>query len=108
MDADRRRLSLSLKRVEEGEVPRPRPEGAPQLGLSEEVFADDRRASGGDELEAEAGAEPEAGFEPEAESEPAPEPAQEADPAVEAEAPGEAPQAESEPVSDADPARETA
>src|SRR5213594_3286422 len=36
MDAERRRLSLSLKRVEEGEQPRPRPEGAPELGLSEE------------------------------------------------------------------------
>src|SRR5438093_4587363 len=40
MDADRRRLSLSLKRVEEGEQPRPRPEGAPELALSEEVFAE--------------------------------------------------------------------
>jgi small subunit ribosomal protein S1 len=40
MDADRRRLSLSLKRVEDGEIPRPRPEGAPPLALSEEVFAD--------------------------------------------------------------------
>ncbi len=48
MDADRRRLSLSLKRVEPGEVPRPRPEGAPQLGLSEEVFADEGRAAGAD------------------------------------------------------------
>ncbi|MER3412607.1 MAG: 30S ribosomal protein S1, partial [Thermoleophilia bacterium] len=38
MDAERRRLSLSLKRVAEGEVPRPRPEGAPPLALSEEVF----------------------------------------------------------------------
>ncbi len=41
MDADRRRLSLSLKRVAEGEVPRPRPEGAPPLALSEEVFAEE-------------------------------------------------------------------
>ena len=41
MDAERRRLSLSLKRVE-GEEPRPRPEGAPPLRLSEEVFSEKR------------------------------------------------------------------
>jgi len=41
MDAERRRLSLSLKRVE-GEEPRPRPEGAPPLRLSEEVFSEAR------------------------------------------------------------------
>jgi small subunit ribosomal protein S1 len=41
MDAERRRLSLSLKRVE-GEEPRPRPEGAPPLRLSEEVFTEPR------------------------------------------------------------------
>jgi small subunit ribosomal protein S1 len=41
MDADRRRLSLSLKRVAEGELPRPRPEGAPPLALSEEVFTEE-------------------------------------------------------------------
>jgi small subunit ribosomal protein S1 len=44
MDADRRRLSLSLKRVE-GEEPRPRPEGAPPLRLSEEVFSETRGRS---------------------------------------------------------------
>jgi small subunit ribosomal protein S1 len=38
MDPERRRLSLSLKRVEEGEGPSG--EAAPDLGLSEEVFAD--------------------------------------------------------------------
>ncbi len=41
MDAERRRLSLSLKRIEDGEAPQPRPEGAPPLALSEEVFTDD-------------------------------------------------------------------
>ena len=41
MDAERRRLSLSLKRVE-GEQVRPRPEGVPLLDLSEEVFAESR------------------------------------------------------------------
>jgi small subunit ribosomal protein S1 len=45
VDADRRRLSLSLKRVEEGEEVQPLPGGAvlpsrPQIDLSEEVFAD--------------------------------------------------------------------
>src|SRR5439155_12125304 len=40
VDAERRRLSLSLKRVEEGEQIQPRPEGAPQLDLSEDVFAE--------------------------------------------------------------------
>jgi small subunit ribosomal protein S1 len=39
MDAERRRLSLSLKRVEEGEPVRGQ-EGAAPLGLSEEVFTE--------------------------------------------------------------------
>src|SRR6516165_5382533 len=53
MDAERRRLSLSLKRVE-GEEPRPRPEGAPPLRLSEEVFSDTRTPVVEDELDIEA------------------------------------------------------
>jgi small subunit ribosomal protein S1 len=40
VDAERRRLSLSLKRVEEGEAPQPPPEGIPALDLSEDVFAE--------------------------------------------------------------------
>jgi small subunit ribosomal protein S1 len=43
IDADRRRLSLSLKRVEEGETVQPRADGAPlaaNLDLSEDVFGD--------------------------------------------------------------------
>ncbi|HXV34716.1 MAG TPA: 30S ribosomal protein S1 [Gaiellaceae bacterium] len=41
MDAERRRLSLSLKRVEEGEAVRPGLGGEPpDLGLSEEVFVE--------------------------------------------------------------------
>ena len=46
VDAERRRLSLSLKRVEDGSVPKPRADGgesihtAPDLGLSEDVFAE--------------------------------------------------------------------
>jgi hypothetical protein len=45
MDAERRRLSLSLKRVEDGESIRsPLGEGAPELGLSEEVFSEGETA----------------------------------------------------------------
>src|SRR5213595_340379 len=40
VDAERRRLSLSLKRVEDGELPQPPPEGVPALDLSEDVFAE--------------------------------------------------------------------
>jgi small subunit ribosomal protein S1 len=68
MDAERRRLSLSLKRVEEGEATRPGiGEDAPDLGLSEEVFVEGAT----DEV---APVEPEAeALEPEAvEPEPAP------------------------------------
>ena len=41
MDAERRRLSLSLKRVEEGEAAQPRRRDAPPLALSEEVFTEE-------------------------------------------------------------------
>jgi small subunit ribosomal protein S1 len=53
MDADRRRLSLSLKRVEEGDVPRD-DSGALALGLSEEVFSEEggEPAAAPEELEA--------------------------------------------------------
>jgi small subunit ribosomal protein S1 len=117
VDAERRRLSLSLKRVEDGSVPRPRADGAesvhtaPELDLSEEVFAD-RPA----EAEAEAEVEPEPEPEPEAEAEteaavqaeaepepeaapePEPEPEAEAAPESEAEAAQEEPAAEDEAV----------
>jgi small subunit ribosomal protein S1 len=64
MDAERRRLSLSLKRVEEGEAARPGigDEATPELGLSEEVFAEETEA-----------AEPEAAEEPAAEAAAVPE-----------------------------------
>ncbi|HEU5245358.1 MAG TPA: S1 RNA-binding domain-containing protein, partial [Gaiellaceae bacterium] len=88
VDADRRRLSLSLKRVEEGMPVQPMPgEEAepPALGLSDEVFADEVPAAEALEVptvEAEPEPEPEvAAEEPEAEAEA--EPAAE----VEAEAP---------------------
>ena len=41
MDAERRRLSLSLKRVEDIEGGQPRAEDAPPLALSEEVFSEE-------------------------------------------------------------------
>jgi small subunit ribosomal protein S1 len=82
VDAERRRLSLSLKRVEEGEVLQPPPEGVPALDLSETVFSD-RPAIEVEELEVE-GLEVEglAEGEDEAEVEPAfePEPAEAAQP----------------------------
>jgi small subunit ribosomal protein S1 len=49
MDPERRRLSLSLKRVDDGEPARGVGEAAPDLGLSEEVFAE----SEGDSIPAE-------------------------------------------------------
>nr|MBA2460471.1 hypothetical protein [Actinomycetota bacterium] len=56
-DADRRRLSLSLKRVEEGAQPLPRADGAesvhmtPKLDLSEDVFPASASASDADAAE---------------------------------------------------------
>jgi len=51
VDADRRRLSLSLKRVDEGDDVQPRADGQPletpappQIDLSDEVFADEPQA----------------------------------------------------------------
>jgi small subunit ribosomal protein S1 len=70
VDAERRRLSLSMKRVEGGQ---PEAEGdadegsqlTPNLGLSEEVFAEGASAP----LAEEAPVEPEAAAEPEPEAE---------------------------------------
>jgi small subunit ribosomal protein S1 len=45
VDAERRRLSLSLKRVENGHTPADEPiTGTPNLDLSEDVFTDARSA----------------------------------------------------------------
>ena len=103
MDAERRRLSLSLKRVEESEGGQPRAEDAPPLALSEEVFSEEPAPPvEADEAEAEKhrrrseAAEPAA--EAEAEEPVAEEPAAE-EPAAEAEAEepaAEAPAAEAE------------
>jgi small subunit ribosomal protein S1 len=84
MDAERRRLSLSLKRVEEGEDVRPGL-SATSLGLSEEVFSEIPEGEGGEgELRAEAEAAAESEPEPESESEPEPEAAAESEPEPEA------------------------
>jgi small subunit ribosomal protein S1 len=56
MDAERRRLSLSLKRVEEGEPVRSL-DGASSLGLSEEVFAESAETPRADAPEHESSAE---------------------------------------------------
>ena len=69
VDADRRRLSLSLKRVEDGMPVQPMPgeEGEPPaLGLSDEVFADEAPAA--EALEAPAEEEPAAAAEDEPKS----------------------------------------
>jgi small subunit ribosomal protein S1 len=94
MDAERRRLSLSLKRVEEGESARPGiGDDAPELGLSDEVFVEGAPAEP-EAFEAEAveelPAEPEPEPEPEAEAGEADEPAAEAEPEVVDEGPAEA------------------
>jgi small subunit ribosomal protein S1 len=85
IDGERRRLSLSLKRVEEGEQPVPRADGAesvhtmPDLILSEEAFPAggavlELQDEAGEEIEADdAEAEAEAVLEAEAEAEPLPE-----------------------------------
>ncbi|MGH3062235.1 MAG: 30S ribosomal protein S1, partial [Gaiellaceae bacterium] len=88
MDAERRRLSLSLKRVEEGESTRPGigEAAAPDLGLSEEVFTEQAPAAEAVEVE-------EAPEAPEAE---AVEVAPESPEAPEAEAAEAAPEAEAE------------
>ena len=118
VDAERRRLSLSLKRVEDGAVPKPRADGSeslhtrPQLDLSEDVFAEtpaaaedeiDVTAAGEAEIvEADAvpDEEPEPASDRSAEAElPSEEPAPQADADAEAELPSEEPEP---PQADAD------
>src|SRR5439155_6220035 len=91
VDGERRRLSLSLKRVEPGETVRPRPDGVelvrPKIDLSEDVFSEAPAALEGDTaVEEEAAAEPEAEAEPQGEAAPELEPEAEADLEPEAEA----------------------
>ena len=108
MDAERRRLSLSLKRVEEGESARPGigEDATPDLGLSEEVFTEQPAA--------EADSPPRLSLPPKPSLQTSPfrgrgrrraevEPAGEAEPVSEAEAVGEP---EEEVVEEAAPAAE--
>jgi small subunit ribosomal protein S1 len=103
VDADRRRLSLSLKRVEDGMPVQPKPgeeAETPALRLSDEVFADEVPAAellepaveqvaapteATPEAEAEIAEEEPAAEEPVAEAEPEPEPEAEAGASDEAE-----------------------
>src|SRR5262249_48546152 len=74
VDAERRRLSLALKRVEDGMPVQPKPgedAAPPALDLSEDVFTEEFAAPVEAEPEAEVAEEPEA--EPVAEAEPEPE-----------------------------------
>jgi small subunit ribosomal protein S1 len=113
IDADRRRLSLSLKRVEEGEAVQPRADGAPlaaNLDLSEDVFGDQAAAVVEDIEVTDEGAIAEGSLEavPEVVEEPEP-PAEE--PAVEepaAEAEAEPEPAAVEPVAEAEAEPEAA
>jgi small subunit ribosomal protein S1 len=96
VDAERRRLSLSLKRVEDGMPVQPKPgeEGErPALGLSDEVFADEVPAAEALEAPAE---EPVAEEAPVADEEPV----TEAEPEAAAEEP--VAEAEAEPEAEAD------
>jgi small subunit ribosomal protein S1 len=102
VDAERRRLSLSMKRVDGDDGDEGADEGSqltPNLGLSEEVFAEGSTAPADATVEAEP--------EPVAEAEPEPEPVAEVEAAPEAEAEPE-PEAEAEPVqvAEAEPAQE--
>jgi small subunit ribosomal protein S1 len=132
VDAERRRLSLSLKRVDDGTQPKPRADGGesvhttPNLDLSEDVFSEapaaaittEESAEGAEEAvdasleaeaEPEADAERAAEAEPEAEAEPAAEAESEAEvePAAEAESAAEAqPEAETQPEPEPEPAAE--
>ena len=102
VDAERRRLSLSLKRVEEGQEPLPRADGGesvhltPNLNLSEDVFpagAVEDAVEAEDAVEGEAVVETDDALETE-------------EPTAEAET-VEAEEAETEPVAEAEPVAET-
>jgi small subunit ribosomal protein S1 len=110
VDAERRRLSLSMKRVDGDGGDEGADEGSqltPNLGLSEEVFAEGSTAPADATAEAAAEPEPVAEAEPVEEAEPEPEPAAEAEAAPDAEAEPE-PEAEAEPapVAEGEPAPE--
>jgi small subunit ribosomal protein S1 len=108
VDAERRRLSLSLKRVEEGQQPLPRADGGesvhltPNLDLSEDVFPAGAAATEDEPTATDTEVEETEAAEPAAEAEPAVE--AEAEPAVEAEA--ETVEVEDTPAPESDAAAE--
>jgi small subunit ribosomal protein S1 len=101
VDAERRRLSLSLKRIEEGEQTQPLPEGAeplrPAIDLSEEVFSDEPSVVAEGEVVDEDAPAGHAEAEPEAVSEREAEPEAQGEPAAEADAPAELEAADEQP-----------
>jgi small subunit ribosomal protein S1 len=113
IDADRRRLSLSLKRVEEGEPVQPRADGAPlaaNLDLSEDVFGNEPAAPVAEDVEvldeslAEGSLEPVADVDPEPVAEVEPEPVAEVEPEQVAEVePEQVAEVEPEPVAEVEP-----
>jgi small subunit ribosomal protein S1 len=113
IDADRRRLSLSLKRVEEGEPVQPRADGAPlaaNLDLSEDVFGNEPAAPVAEDVEvldeslAEGSLEPVADVDPEPVAEVEPEPVAEVEPEQVAEVePEQVAEVEPEPVAETEP-----
>jgi small subunit ribosomal protein S1 len=114
IDGDRRRLSLSLKRVEEGEQPVPRADGAesvhetPDLKLSEEAFPPGGAAvvdQAADEVADEAEVS-EASAEAEAEAESIELPEASAEPESEATEGPEPPEASAEPAGETEPAEQ--
>jgi small subunit ribosomal protein S1 len=105
MDAERRRLSLSLKRVEEGEDVQPGL-SATALGLSEEVFAGDTATDEADPAEAESAVAPEVEPQPESGSELESEPEAEAEPEAESEPEAAEPEPESESELESEPEAE--
>ncbi len=103
MDAERRRLSLSLKRVEESEGGHSRAEDAPPLALSEEVFSEEPAPLLEEDAEADEAPVAEAETADEAEpSEDADEPAED-EPAEEADEVEPEPDPEDGPVVDTEP-----
>jgi small subunit ribosomal protein S1 len=118
VDAERRRLSLSLKRVEDGMPIQPKPgdEAAPpSIDLSENVFADEPVAAAAAVEESTDDGEPAAdeapAEEPTAAEEPAEEPTAAEEPAEEPavdEAPADEPAEEPAPVSAEEPAEDSA
>jgi small subunit ribosomal protein S1 len=104
VDGERRRLSLSLKRVEEGQQPVPRADGGesvhstPNLQLSEDAFPAQAEAAAAPEVDAEAA---EVATDTDAEAEAAPETAPEGKASA-----AEEDSVEEEPVVEAEPAVE--